>query len=745
VRTVTTLPTHPTAPPTARRSGRTAALVVAIALAGAVAYAGWWLVSPGDCTALPPDVSAWRAGGVAPVLRGDCAQLRPGDVVVAARAVPGGTAYDVLRQGAPAVAVEPPGPARLGAALAAGWSLVVFSAALAVLAGYAFVRRRREPAVPALVVMAGALLASSLVTLLGLPAAAVGTGWNALYVIEVQVVYTAAWAAAVVFCLRFPTPLRWVERPGRAAVVHTAPVAALGAGALLVPGRFGSPGWLAGLIVVQSTLTVGLALTAVAIIVRRFRVGAADPVVRQQLRWLGAGGAAALALVLAGWFVPALLTGAPLLPAGWVGLPGLLTVAAIAVALLRFRLFSLDVVAARSIGYAGLTAAVVIGYLVVVGALAAVLDTTAGGPVAVAGAAVVALVVNPLRVGLQGTVNRLLYGDRDDPYSALRRLGARLAATAEPAGALPAAAADVARALRLPFVAVDLLLDGATVRAATAGAAPAGTGWHHEPLVHRGEVLGALVVAARAPDEPIGPAERRLLADLAHQIGAAAQVLRLDLDLRRSREQLVLAREEERRALRRALHDEVGPAVAALALRAETARRLLPADGGAADAELGRLRREATRTAGALRELAYDLRPPALDELGLVGALRERGGRLFPDPARLQIDGDDPAELPAAVEVAAYRIAVEAMANAARHGGAGWCGVRIARREGELEVVVEDDGPGFPDGFRSGVGLTAMRERAAELRGSCTLGASARGGAAVTARLPLPVAVGGPA
>jgi signal transduction histidine kinase len=364
-----------------------------------------------------------------------------------------------------------------------------------------------------------------------------------------------------------------------------------------------------------------------------------------------------------------------------------------------------------------------------------------------------------LRVGLQGVVNRLLYGDRDDPYAALRRLGGRLAETTGPAGALPAAAADVAGALRLPFVAIDLLLDGATVRAATAGTAPVGAVLRSEPLVHRGEVLGALVVAARAPDEPIGPRERRLLVDLAHQIGAAAQILRLDLDLSRSREQLVLAREEERRMLRRALHDEVGPSVAALALRAETVRRLLAADGGPADGpavvELGQLRREATRTAGALRELAYDLRPPTLDELGLVGALRERGTRLFPDTTQVRVTVEAAAddlpelselpELPAAVEVAAYRIAVEAMANAARHADARWCSVRITHREAELVLVVEDDGPGWPDGFRSGVGLTAMRERAAELRGACTLGTSARAGASVTARLPLPVAVGGPA
>jgi signal transduction histidine kinase len=721
-----------------------ALLLVAAALALSAAYATWWLTTPGDCTALPPDVRTWRADGVVPVLRGDCAQLRAGDLVVSSHPVPGATAYDVRRDGAMVVAVEPLGPARLAAALSAGWSLLVFSAALAAVAGYAFARRRREPAVPALLVLAGGLLASSTVTMLGLPATAVTTGWNAVYAIEVLLVYTLAWSGLLVFSLRFPAPMSWIRRPGRAPVTYAAPAVALGCGAVLVPGEPGSTGWLAGLIVVQSAITVALLVGSVVITVRRFRAGS-DPVVRQQMRWLGAGGWTALALVLAGWLVPALLTGAPLLPAGWIGLPGLLAVAALAVALLRLRLFSLDVVVARSVVYAGLTAAVITLYLGVVSGLAAALQTTASGPVAIAGAAAVALTVNPLRVGLQGLVNRLLYGDRDDPYAALGRLGRRLATATAPSGALPAAAADVAKALRLPFVAIDLVLDGGTVRMACAGTEPAGLELRSEPLVHQGEVLGALVVAPRAAHEQPGRAERLLLTDLARQIGAAAHVLRLDLDLRRSREQLVLAREEERRALRRALHDEVGPAVAALALRAETTRRMLtpgnPAGQPALD-ELGRLRREATDAARALRVLAYDLRPPALDELGLVAALRAHADRALPDAAVTVIAPDDLPALPAAVEVAAFRIAAEAISNIARHAGARVCALRVDCRDGALELVVEDDGSGLADGFRSGVGVTAMRERAAELRGSCTLGASALGGARVTARLPLPVPVG---
>lgn len=724
-------------------AGLAATGVVVLMLAAAAGYAGWWLTTPGDCTALTPAVGSWRVDGVRPELRGPCAALRDGDVVVSVAPDPAGVAYTVRRDGVETVAVEPQGPPRIAAALAANWSFVVFTVALAALAGYAFLRRRRDPAVPPLLVFAGALLASSTVTLLALPAAALGSGWQWLYLANVQVVYTLAWSAFVCFALLFPAPVPWIERRGRRFTAYAGPVAALGVGALLVPGVPGSPGWVGGLIVVQSAITVALLVTAVTISIRRFRGAGGDAVVHQQLRWIGAGIWTSSALVLAGWFVPGLLIGEPLLPAGWIGLPGLASVAAFAVAMLRYRLFDLDAVVARSVVYAALTAAVVSLYLGVVTVLAVVLDTTTTGPVAVAGAAAVALAVNPLRVGLQRLVNRMLYGDRDAPYAALHRLGRRLAASATPAETLPAAAADVARALRLPFVAIDLVLDGDTVRVATSGTPPAGAELHTEPLVHRGEALGALVVAPRAPGERPGPADRQLLADLADQIGVAAQVVRLDLDLRRSREHLVLAREEERRALRRALHDEIGPSVAALALRAETSRRLIVADGVAADApvlaELVGLRHDATTAAGNLRRLAYDLRPPALDELGLVGALREHADRTAEAGPEYVVDapGGLP-ELPAAVEVAAFRIAVEAMKNAARHAAAHRCTVVLGCDDGELRLVVADDGTGWPAGFRAGVGITAMRERAYELRGSCTVGETAAGGATITARLPIP-------
>jgi signal transduction histidine kinase len=708
------------------RAGRAAAVTVALALVGAVTYAGWWLVTPADCAVLTPAVGVWRAGGVVPELRGPCAALREGDVVVAV--TPDG--HVIHRAGGNLVVTESTGPPRTGEALAAGWSVLVFVVGLAVLAGYAVVRRRVDAAVTALLVLAGCLLASSVVTVLGLPLVALGTGWQWLFLVEVLVVYTLAWSGLVVFTLHFPAP----PVRGRAVVAaaYGGPLAVLAVAALLLPGPVGSTTWVGGLVVVQAALTVAALVGAAVVSVRRFHRADRHGVAGWQLRWLAAGGWTAAALALAGWLVPALVTGAPLLPASWLGLPGLALVAALAVALLRLRLFDVDVVLRRTLVHTTLTLAVVALYLVVVTALAAALPGAATAPVSVAGAVAVALVVNPLRLLLHRAVGRALYGDRDAPHVALGRLGRRLAATT--ADVLPAAASDVVAALRVPFAAIDLLRDGEAVRVATAGVEPPGAERWSEPLVHRGEVVGALVVAPREPGERPGPADRGLLADLAGRLAPAVRVLALDRDLQRSRERLALAREEERRVVRRTLHAEVAPTVAALGLRAETARRLLAAGSPGADAELDRLRRDAVDAAGVLRRLAYDLRPPALDHLGLAAALREQAERLAPlavDVAAGPLPG-----LPAAAEVAAYRIVVEAMTNAARHGGA-HCRVHLGRTDDELRLEVDDDGPGWPDGFRAGVGVTAMRERAGELGGRCVLAAAPGGGARVAVTLPL--------
>ena len=223
------------------------------------------------------------------------------------------------------------------------------------------------------------------------------------------------------------------------------------------------------------------------------------------------------------------------------------------------------------------------------------------------------------------------------------------------------------------------------------------------------------------------------------------EALRLSADLQRSRERLVEAREEERRRLRRDLHDGLGPQLSSQALTIDAALALMQRDPEAAEALLLELKADSQDAVADIRRLVYGLRPPALDDLGLLGALRETAAQY--DAKGLNVSLKPPEDLPplsAAVEVACYRIAQEALTNVARHSGAGACTVSLAiEDENVLRLEVRDDGRGMPDpmansAVRSGVGLTSMRERATELGGSLDVQQLPEGGTLVRARLPLP-------
>jgi signal transduction histidine kinase len=223
---------------------------------------------------------------------------------------------------------------------------------------------------------------------------------------------------------------------------------------------------------------------------------------------------------------------------------------------------------------------------------------------------------------------------------------------------------------------------------------------------------------------------------LARQLGGAQHARLLTEDLQRARERLVLAREEERRRLRRDLHDGVGPALAGLTLKTETARALLPPGADGASRQLHDLSEEIRRTVLDVRRLVEGLRPPALDELGLAGACALAADRLTAgtDLTASVAAADLPA-LPAAVEVAAYRIVVEAVTNTVRHAHARSCQVSIDHRGAALTITVTDDGAGLPTTGSHGHGLAIMQERATELGGSVTI-TDRSPGVTVQARLP---------
>ncbi|NJD28986.1 MAG: GAF domain-containing sensor histidine kinase [Chloroflexi bacterium] len=355
-----------------------------------------------------------------------------------------------------------------------------------------------------------------------------------------------------------------------------------------------------------------------------------------------------------------------------------------------------------------------------------------------------ALAALPLRDRLQRILDRLMYGDRDDPYRAITRLGSELERSTAVESVPTVVVETVATALRLPYAAIEL--EGGDLPAAAHGRLSA----DHSPddllrlpLSHHGAVVGSLVLAPRSPGERFDATDMRLLADLARQAGPAIEAARLTADLRRSRLHLVTAREEERRRLRRDLHDGVGPALAGSLLKVEAARATL-ADRPEGSAEvLAELSSGMRRVIEEVRRLTYDLRPPALDELGLVGALREQAAAFGGGPSgALRIEIAVPADLPtlpAATEVAAYRIGLEALTNVVRHSGARRASLAIDVQGDDLTLEIRDDGHGLGDpavGRAAGGGLRSMRERAEELGGSLEVTAGERG-TIVRAVLPL--------
>jgi signal transduction histidine kinase len=288
----------------------------------------------------------------------------------------------------------------------------------------------------------------------------------------------------------------------------------------------------------------------------------------------------------------------------------------------------------------------------------------------------------------------------------------------------------VADALRLRFVAIDV--EGAElVHWGERVAGPCVV--VHLPFA--GRAIGQLIAQARDPHEAFGRDDHALLESLATQLGLAARAVALTDAERASRHRLAIVREEERLRLRRDLHDGLGSTLAGLALGIDAARRSLPADAPAMTGELmATLRGEAEGAVAEIRRIAYNLRPPILDDLGLCLALRNQADRF--ERATVSAPIDLPV-LSSDVEVAAYRIATEAMTNAAKHAPDGAVDVRISVTGSDLELEISDTGAGLPSDLRLGVGILSMQERARELGGQITVTARQPHGTLVRASLPL--------
>jgi signal transduction histidine kinase len=468
---------------------------------------------------------------------------------------------------------------------------------------------------------------------------------------------------------------------------------------------------------VVAVLNMGCLVAVVASLAVRYRRG--DEIARRQLLWL----------LLAGIAVVLVLTPVVLLRAGSVLLllVILLMPAAIVIAVLRHNLLDIRLAVSLSVSWAALSGIVALGYIMLVGALGSVLAGTARAVVATAA---VALVAHPLRIRLQARIDQLFYGDRADPMRLFDRVGSQLGG---PDG-VSALASAIGESLRLPFVAIrsngrELVAVG-----------EASTAIHTVPLVRDGQRVGELLVGARRGDRRLTRKDRDLLNLIAAPVTLAVHATVLAEDLGTARARVVSAREEERRRLRRDLHDGLGPMLTGIGFKADAARNYVRAQPDEAIELLAQLRMETANALEDVRRLVYDLRPPVLDDYGLIEALRRQASRLdrCRDGRPLQVRIDAPEtlpELPAAVEVAVYRIATEALVNVVRHSFATTAAISIRVDDSLHLSVLDDGGPASADWVR-GVGLTSMAERAAELGGTLTAGPGV-GGSEVAVNLPL--------
>ncbi len=514
------------------------------------------------------------------------------------------------------------------------------------------------------------------------------------------------------------------------------------------------PGWTSGVWTSRLGILVWSAFLVVVVFAQTYRFRrVSNAVQRQQTKWVVAGISAALLVLLSAMLLLIVLDPAPtsssslaVLLIGNVtySLAMLLIPLSIGVAILRYRLWNIDLIINRTLVYGALSAGVVGLYVLVVGGVGLMLQVRGNLLVSILAAGLVAVLFQPVRERLQRAVNHLMYGERDNPYAVLSHLGQHLESTLAPEDVLPAVTRTVREALKLPYAEIQLERKEAFETAAAAGDPVDDT--ISLPLVYGGETVGRLILGTRAGEEGFAPAEKRLLEDLAHQIGVAAhatlltnEAVRLSADLQRSRGRLVKAQEEERRRLRRDLHDGLGPQLAGLTMTAEAARDLISTDPERAEELLGDLMERAQDAVSDVRSLVYALRPPALDALGLLGALRVHADHHTTGGVRVDVESPEGLPpLPAAVEVAAYRIVLEAVNNAERHADARRCTVHLTldRADGILCIEVTDDGRGIGKDPGTGVGLSSMRERATELGGSFEIEAVDSGGTRVRACLP---------
>jgi signal transduction histidine kinase len=497
-------------------------------------------------------------------------------------------------------------------------------------------------------------------------------------------------------------------------------------------------GRLARLITISSAAAYVIPILMVLALVSGYR-SVAQPEKRAAVRWV-------LIPFTLGTFayfglgqLPAAITGRPLIPWTWFRGLFILVLAAMTVSVVRNHIFEVQIVIRRW----GLRFVAVLAGVGGVLALWRLLIIPRTQPADWPTAATAGILIATLCVAiaaLNQVLQRRLFGARADSDVMIAALSPRTTPVVTDESGLTATLDALRHALRLAFVHLDLTMPGVTPLSLSHGASRPPD--RVIPL-YAGEVhVGQLSLAVRPGLEPLGRADERLLDALSHVLASSAYSLGLQQALRRALAQTVTAREEERRSIRREIHDGIGPLLAAAILRTEATMDLPPGCPSQAES-LQKLHHLQKTALSDVRSLVEGLRPPALDHGGLVSALQQHAelsaGMIAEESPMVGFEvSGDLAILPAAVEVAAYRIGQEAISNATKHAAARRITVRMSRTDDGLTIEVDDDGIGVAvDTNHSGVGLISMTERATELGGWCTSEDSQIGGTRVKAWLPI--------
>jgi signal transduction histidine kinase len=402
---------------------------------------------------------------------------------------------------------------------------------------------------------------------------------------------------------------------------------------------------------------------------------------------------------------------------------------AVAQAIVRQQLFDIQFVLNRALAYSALILSTGILYGLIVGGLGS-LFRQSNVWFSVLATGVIAVSFQPLLMTFRQMANRLFYGERNDPYRAISKFGKQLEVVYKPEELALTIVSTVATTLRLPYVALKPL--PAEVGQSISFGDPVGKLLEF-PMVVKGASVGLLIVSTRFVGESFSPSETRLLEDLASRAAVAVQEALLNQELQASKEAIVLAREEERKRIRRDLHDGLGVTLASLSMNLQVSKNLISQNPARAETMIAASAQNVQEAITDIRRLVYGLRPPALDDLGLEGALRQQIGQMLEVIPKIEIE---PLEsLPAAVEVAVFRITSEALNNIAKHARAKHITLKLHRDETGLLLEIQDDGIGISSTRASGVGLHSMRERATELGGHFEI--TSENGTRVLAWLPL--------